>query len=194
VARANPRTAHGLRASSQGHIVIVAALAFAIGLAMTSPVAQADSNALARDAVARFYAWYTPLAAHTPGADLRALRDSRWHFDAALAAALRADVAASGKSPSEVVGLDMDPFLNSQDPCNRYAPTGVRRDGTSRLVDVRGSGGCEAHQTTDVTVRVAFQSDHVVFSNFIYSRKAGDDLRHILVQLAADRSKKRTPH
>jgi hypothetical protein len=83
--------------------------------------------------------------------------------------------------------------LNSQDPCDRYAPTGIRRDGTSWLVDVRGSGGCEAHQTTDVTLRVAFQSGHVVFANFIYSRTADDDLQHVLAHLAIERAKKRAP-
>jgi hypothetical protein len=46
-------------------VVILATLAFAIGAATTSPIALADSASLARAAVAKFYAWYTPLAAHT---------------------------------------------------------------------------------------------------------------------------------
>jgi hypothetical protein len=85
----------------------------------------------------------------------------------------------------------MDPFLNSQDPCDRYAPAGVRRDGASWLVDVRGEGGCEAHEPADVTVRVTFGKEGVVLSNFIYSRKPNDDLRHLLAQLAGERARKR---
>ena len=148
-----------------------------------------DSARVARESVARFYSWYVP-ASQRAGADMRALHDSRWHFNPALAAALRADSAATAASPAEIVGLDMDPFLNSQDPCERYAPTAVRRDGNTFLVDVVGSGGCEAHRDPDVTVRVAFRGSTPVFDNFLYPKPASSDLLAELAQLAADRAKK----
>ena len=121
---------------------------------------------------------------------MRALHDPRWHFNPALVTALRADSAASVANPGEVVGLDMDPFLNSQDPCNRYAPTAVRRDGATFLVDVVGSGGCPSHREPDVTVRIAFRGTTPVFVNFLYLKPANDDLLHLLAQLASERAKK----
>ena len=148
-----------------------------------------DSARVARESVARFYSWYVP-AAQKAGADMRALHDARWHFSPALVTALRADSAATEANPSEIVGLDMDPFLNAQDPCDRYAPIAVRRDGKTFLVDVRGSGGCASHREPDVTVRVAFSGATPVFVNFIYPQPHNDDLLSVLKQLAADRAKK----
>jgi hypothetical protein len=148
-----------------------------------------DSARVARESVARFYAWYVP-AAQRAGADMRALHDARWHFSPALVAALRADSVATDANPGEIVGLDMDPFLNSQDPCHRYAPTAVRRDGKTFLVDVRGSGGCASHREPDVTVRVAFSGTTPVFVNFIYPQPHNDDLLGLLARIAADRAKK----
>lgn len=159
-------------------------------LILTQPQARPiDSARVARETVARFYAWYVP-AAQRAGADMRALRDPRWHFNPALVTALRADSAATVANPGEIVGLDMDPFLNSQDPCNRYAPTAVRRDGATFLVDVVGSGGCATHRQPDVTVRVAFRGATPVFVNFLYPKPANDDLLGVLRQLASDRAKK----
>ena len=147
-----------------------------------------DSGRVAREVVAQFYAWYVP-EAHRAGAEMRALRDPRWHFSPALMAALRADAAAAAASPGEIVGLDMDPFLNAQDPCHRYAPTGVRPAGKTFLVDVLGSGGCGSHRGPDVTVRIAITGGTPVFVNFLYPKPADDDLVHLLAHLAADRTK-----
>ncbi len=160
-------------------------------LAARQPRTPIDSARVARDAVARFYAWYVPAAQKAARTDMRSLRDPRWHFGSALTKALRADAAASAASPGEIVGLDMDPFLNSQDPCTTYAPSGVRRAGDAFLVDVRGTGGCEQHAGPDVTVRVTFQGDTPVFVNFLYPKPAEDDLLHLLSQLGGDRAKKR---
>jgi hypothetical protein len=169
--------------------VILLALTALLSVHVAPPSGTADSAKIAQAVVARFYAWYVPLAAHTPGADVRALRDSRWHFDPALAKALRADAAAAARSPDEVVGLDMDPFLNSQDPCDRYSPIAVRQRNGNFFVAVRGSGGCAAHTEADVTVQVVFRGANAVFLNFIYSRNPKEDLLSLLATLAADRAK-----
>ena len=166
-------------------------LLVALSMQVQAPTRPAhDSAQTARAAVARFYAWYVPAAAKAAAVDMRALHDPRWHFSPALVAALREDSIASVRSPNEVVGLDMDPFVNSQDPCDRYAPTAVRRAGANFLVDVRGSGGCSSHAGPDVTVRVAFQGTTPVFVDFLYPKPANDDLLHLLAQLAAGRKRK----
>ena len=59
-------------------------------------------------------------------------------FGRELLAALRADFAASAKSPGEVVGLDWEPFSGSQDPCGPYQPTRTARRGDTILVAMRG--------------------------------------------------------
>jgi hypothetical protein len=173
--------------------VLLLALAALLSSHLAPLGGSADSAKIARDVVARFYAWYVPLAMHTPGADMRALRDSRWHFDPALVNALRADSAAAAQSPDEIVGLDMDPFLNSQDPCDRYSPIAVRRQNGSYFVAVRGSGGCAAHTEADVTVRLVFQGANAVFLNFVYSSKPKDDLLSLLASLAASRARQVKP-
>lgn len=167
---------------------MIAAILF--GLLLPAQQAKVDSSAVALKTVAEFYSWYVATAADNPGTDMRALSDKRWNFGADLTRALRVDSAAAAKSPDEIVGLDMDPFLNSQDPCDRYHPVKVRRSGGKFLVDVVGSGGCPAHTKPDVTVVVRFAGHQPVFTNFIYSSRAHDDLLGLLAQLAADRAKK----
>ncbi len=120
---------------------------------------------------------------------MRALRNPRWHFSSALVTALRAGSVATDASPGEIVGLDMDPFLNAQDPCTRYAPSAVRRMGKNFLVDVVGTGGCDPHRVPDVSVLVAFRGATPVFINFLYPKPANDDLLGLLARLAADRAK-----
>jgi hypothetical protein len=174
--------------------VTLLALAALLSAHLTPSVETADSANLARAVVARFYAWYVPVAKRTPEADMRSLKDARWHFDPALAKALRADVAAAARSPDEIVGLDMDPFLNSQDPCDRYAPIGVRYQSGNYFVAVRGSGGCAAHTAPDVTVQLVFRGGNAVFVNFLYSGKPKDDLLSLLATLAASRSRPGQAH
>jgi hypothetical protein len=141
----------------------------------------------ARRSVADFYTWYVPLARSTPEADMRAIRERQASFSTGLVEALRADSIARAGSPSEVVGLDGDPFLNSQDPCDRYAPIGAsERDGRF-FVEILGSGGCASHTAADVTVE-AMPTDHgLVFTNFVYSSKPRADLLSTLSDLAAAR-------
>jgi hypothetical protein len=141
----------------------------------------------AERAVAQFYQWYVPLARDSAEADMRAVRERSAFFPASLVAALRADSLATAQSPDDVVGLDGDPFLNSQDPCKRYAPIGTVQRDTQFFVAVRGSGGCASHATPDVTVEVTPVNGHPVFTNFIYSSKPRDNLVSMLSDLAGAR-------
>ena len=169
------------------YLLILAVLLPALMQRSSQEQPRTDSTAVARDAVTRFYSWYVPTSANTPMTDMLALKDARWRFSPALAKALRADSTASANSPDEIVGLDMDPFLNSQDPCARYAITGVRRASADFLVDVHGTGGCGRRGGPDVTVRVSFDAKGPVFVNFVYSRRRHDDLLSLLAQLARER-------
>ena len=133
---------------------------------------------------ADFFAWYVPMARSDPGPALRAIRERRAQFSATIVYALRADSAATARGGEEVDGLDADPFLSSQDPCERYQPVRTARRGRAYLVEVRGSGHCPAHQQPDVTVAIVWRAAGPVFVNFLYSRDAGDDLVSHLRELA----------
>ena len=71
--------------------------------------------------VRAFYAAYAPRARASGLAALDSvLRERPADFTATLGAALRADAAARAAAVGEVDGLDGDPFLNAQDPCEQY--------------------------------------------------------------------------
>jgi acetyl esterase/lipase len=113
-----------------------------------------------------FYAWYRP-AAEKAGAEEEALRNRAELFTPGLLTALKEDLAASKKNGSEIVGLDFDPFLNSQDPCPRYDVGGARIEGGRALVDVKGD--CVGEKTgPDVTAELAPGPKGWVFSDFRY--------------------------
>jgi len=159
--------------------VALAAAVLAGPPAGAQPRADAAADSVGR-AVQAFYAWYTPLAKAGGGgpaagpAWMRALRERRALFAPAIATALRRDSVASARSPDEVVGLDGDPFLNAQDPCDRYVVRRTRRAGERFLVDVVGEGGCERHTRPDAVVEVARTGSGWRFENFRYADPATD--------------------
>ena len=153
------------------------------------------SAAAATRAVASFYAWYVPMARSDPGPAMRALRERRAQFSTAIVDALRADSLATAQGGEEIDGLDADPFLNAQDPCEEYRPIRTVRRGRSYWVDVRGTGGCAPHDAPDVTVAIIWRAAQPVFVNFRYSPRRGDDLLSHLHELADRRRKAaRTEH
>lgn len=144
----------------------------------------------ARRFVQAFYAWYVPLAKKDPSVT-RALRERRSQFRPELARALRADLAASAANGNEVVGLDGDPFLNAQDPCDKYDAVSSTRVGATYHVGVVGKGWCKDHTTPDIVAEVTRRDGRWVFLNFIYSTKPKDNLMDLLTQLQSDRGRKR---
>lgn len=154
--------------------------------------ASTPSAPVAQRAVAEFYAWYVPMWANDPGPAMRAVRERRAQFADPLIKALRADSIATAQAGEEIDGLDGDPFLNGQDPCDRYRPVRTTRRGDDYFVDVLGSGGCQRHTTPDVIVHVAWREQRPVFVNFLYSGKPGDDLQSLLRRLAVQRQRERS--
>jgi hypothetical protein len=115
---------------------------------------------------------------------MRAVRERPGAFAPALVEALRRDSVASSRSRDEVVGLDGDPFLNAQDPCERYAVRRVARKGERFLAEVVGAGGCARHTRPDVVVEVARVGRAWRFENFRYVDPP-DDLLALLRRLHA---------
>src|ERR1044071_9727129 len=81
-------------------------------------------EAACRRFVGEFYAWYIAHSKHQVPLDL-ALKRKRANFSAELVRRLNEDRAASAKSPGEIVGLEFDPVLNSQDLAEKYVPDKV---------------------------------------------------------------------
>ena len=110
---------------------------FGFGTAASGQSTASDSPA-ARAFVESFYRWYVPIAT----SDLKgpayviALEQRPILFSTTLLTALRADADAQAKVTGEIVGLDFDPFLYSQDPCANFSTGTVTRRGSSYLVSV----------------------------------------------------------
>ena len=84
--------------------------------------------------------------------------------------------------------MDFDPFLASQDPCDRYEVGAATRQGPSYLVDIHGAGGCEKHDKPDVVAELVLRSGTWMFVNFHYPPDSGD-LLTVLRLLREDRQK-----
>jgi hypothetical protein len=144
----------------------------------------------ARKFVQEFYDWYTPgvVKASERGRQFD-WRSRASDFDPALFRALKEDDDAQAKTKGEIVGLDFDPFLNSQDPCAPYKARKViqKRDHYWVEVDLE----CEhiKAERPIVTVEVMSKDGHWVFVNFHYSdpKPSGADLLSTLQALKKDR-------
>ena len=154
----------------------------------TAITADADSTACSKF-VGEFYAWYL---AHGKNADpLRAaLKSKKANFSSELVKALNEDYKAAAKSPGEIVGLDFDPVLNSQDTWEKYVPGKVTKRGNHYLVEVFGVFKGKKSPEADVIPELQKVGSKWVFTNFIYKHDGKtDDLLTILKQLKAEREK-----
>ncbi|HEY3780580.1 MAG TPA: hypothetical protein VGL56_05815 [Fimbriimonadaceae bacterium] len=137
-----------------------------------------------------FYDWYVPAAIKDnsdPGSYI-ALKKRGSDFSAALVNGLKEDLAASIKSKDEVVGLDFDPFLDSQDPCDHYKVEKISEKGGMYSVEAYGIREGKEETTASVIAEVAKVNGKFQFKNFVYP-EAKSDLLSVLKQLKADRDK-----
>ena len=116
--------------------------------------------------VQAFYEWYK----RTGDRYEVAVRDSSGFFAPALLNAMRLDLAAQQGSPDVVSGLDWDPFLATQDPCDPYQVSGTTRRGDTILVAVNG-------MCTDRQPRV--QPDVIAEVRRVGNRWVFVDFRHV---------------
>ncbi len=88
-------------------------------------------------------------------------------FGATLLTALRTDIEAQAKNPQEIVGIDWDPFTNSQDPCDPYQVASASRRGDTVLVAMRGMCTDAAPRPgPDVIARLQHRDSSWVFVDF----------------------------
>ncbi|MGA2502201.1 MAG: hypothetical protein ABSH20_31040 [Tepidisphaeraceae bacterium] len=145
----------------------------------------------ARDFAQKFYSWYVPIALNEhagPAWDF-VLKQRSSSFSPELLRALREDSAAQAKSPGEIVGLDFDPFLDSQDPEDRYEVGKVTRKGDSYWVEVFGVRSGKRMEPAAVLAELVRKNGHWTFVNFHYPDPNGSDLLSTLKLLREDRQK-----
>jgi hypothetical protein len=154
--------------------------------------AQAMENSC-RDAVQSFYAWYVPKAlkkSATPAWAIAAKERSN-SFTAELSRLLIEDSEAQARFAGDIVGLDFDPFLYSQDPRRRYVVRTIMTDGKKCFAQV--------HQTQntadapDVTAELIFTNGQWVFANFHYGKSEDSKDENLLAILKTLRADRRTP-
>ena len=123
----------------------------------------------ARSFVQGFYDWYVGqvVKPHEGPAWTLAVDKKSYMFSPELLQAIKEDSDAQAKVSGEIVGLDFDPFLNTQDPCEHYKAGAVAQVGPSYRVGV--SGVCSSNnQKPDVIAELRRENDHWTFTNFIY--------------------------
>jgi hypothetical protein len=159
-----------------------------LGVPIHAQVENARSSTV--DFVKRFYAWYAPFAQseHKRPAFELAIKRNAALFSVELRSALMSDAAAQPEVSGYIVGIDFDPFLNSQDPAGRYEIGKVTEQGNRYLFHLHAVIERNKQPRPAVIAEVEQQSGNWVFVNFRYPE--GSDLLSTLRNLSARRSKK----
>jgi hypothetical protein len=134
-----------------------------------------------------FYNWYTPKAlADGPIPACKFVVDNRIaNFNHELLNALKEDIEAQEKVEGEIVGIDFDPFLASQDPCERYEAGRVINKGAHYLVEIHSICSGIKNNNVDVTADLIRENNRWIFVNFLYSDN--NDLINVLKYLRESR-------
>ena len=146
-----------------------------------------------RKFVQQFYDWYLPKArpAKVRASDL-VLKEKSSVLSRELARRLKQDSDAQDKADGELVGLDFDPFLNTQDPGFEKCVAGnaVCQTASCRVKVTCNFPGQHADKS-ELTPELQFTNGQWVFVNFHYTVDGkAYDLLTMLKQLSADRKPK----
>lgn len=148
---------------------------------------QSPEAASVRKCVQGFYDWYVPRALKGD-VEMQTLKIKASDFTPTLRKALIDDYNAQGKSKDEVVGLDADPFLNSQDVANTYTVKKIEHEGHAWLASVYGHyKGQKEDAQPSVIAQVEKTKTGWRFTNFLVPE--GGDLLKELRDLKKEREK-----
>lgn len=151
-----------------------------------------DMENSCRTFVQQFYDWYLPKARTSKGraSDL-VLRRKSAVLSPELAKGLKEDSDAQNKAKGELVGLDSDPFLNTQDPDFEKCVAGKP---VCQAASCRVEVSCNFPGQQDgsrVTPELTFNHGQWLFVNFHYHFDSGnDDLLNMLKGLRQERKPK----
>ena len=140
---------------------------------------RADEVRSCRQFAQEFYRWYVPFTQANlkyPASDV-AIKRKPTLFESGLLRALKADAAAQNQAAGEIVGIDFDPFVGSQDPADHYEIRKTSVRGDTCLVEVWRDSPKEKPwrpDKPDVIAEISRQSGHWHFKNFRYPEVNGD--------------------
>jgi len=156
-------------------------LTLALGaVAAGCPAQQPQASAV--QFVQQFYDQYLQASANEPRQAMSQLLTRKPPvFTSTLSALLNWNLRAQASSPGEQRGLDFDPFVNAQDPCDHYFARPTEGQGAHVLVNVYGICARTADSLPAVVADVVQISGRWTFSNFRYPRQHAD-----LVALLSD--------
>jgi hypothetical protein len=138
----------------------------------SSPANQstADEKNLAGAFVQDFYDWYAPMAyqqkASLPWANAVTLKSNL--FSTKLALALRRDQFTFARPDGTYTELEVDPFLNTDTPCEHYVVSEVTAYDKSFRVGLQAVCNGKLRTKTAVQVEVTKKKGHWLFVNFYY--------------------------
>ena len=132
-----------------------------------------------REFVQEFYKWYVPKALNSKitRAWDAALKYKSAAFGYELAQLLREDSAAQAKC-EELIGIDFDPFLNTQDPTIGYEVGEIKQNDKHYQADIYSVESGKRNEKSRVSADIVENQGYWVFVNFLYSD--GGDLLKIL--------------
>ncbi len=161
----------------------------------TTATAQSPNRSQAEESCRRFaqqfYNWYVPFTQkrlHMPAFNM-ALQRRAEVFSPELLQALRTDAQAQARVKGEIVGLDFDPFVGSQDPADHYEARQPTLNGGKCSVGVwRASPTDRAAKLNrpEAVAELKIQNGRWRFVNFRYSI-GGPDLLRLLANLREER-------
>lgn len=140
--------------------------------------ADAPADSAAVRFVRSFYQAYGPRGAASGLAAVDSLLvEQPTLFTPELLTALRRDAAARAAAKGEIDGLDWEPFLNTQDPCQQYVVGAATKVATHVRVSVHAICDGKRSATAAVVAEVAPMGSSWAFANFLYSAPNRDLLQ-----------------
>ncbi len=133
-----------------------------------------------RDYVQGFYSWYAERASRDDSnvSWMDMLKLARWDLSTELATLLKENAVAQSHC-GEIIGIDFDPFLLTQDPAEKYVVDGIEREGDRYMAKVYRVEGGQREAAPDVTAEIVQRKDgRWYFVNFY-----GPDMRSGLLAI-----------
>lgn len=152
-------------------------------------------NPSCREFVQGFYNWYVPMALRDsplPSSAI-ALKQKPQVFAHKLLRQLAEDFRAQEKADGDLVGIDFDPFLASQDPGERYVVESVTRDGANCRAEVYAVSSGKKSKDPDVMPDLRLENGHWVFVDFLYPNPSRPEFRSLSSQLEYLRKLRKEP-
>lgn len=165
----------------------VAAPSTALAQAATRPSAPAAAHDDARRFVERFLQTFHGQFAQDQDRpdDWNPMRAVEPFFTPQLARALAEDRAAAEANTEEIVGLDFDPFSNSQDPCETYRTGRTAQRADTVLVEILGDCHGQIPLIPDAVYLLVRSGSTFAIADIAYPQ--GGNLLRILQYLAEQR-------